>query len=223
LQYEPEVREHSKAILDKIWSSYIVLGPKQTGECQPFSATAKSVTPSSLRIESDDVSFSADFVIGEWPHSYAIRPRIHFSLERNFDNPFRVPPGKGRGVVFKELWLEGIGATPWGREAPQPVVPVRCLFPTFYDERLPRDVALLDLPVPLDEDLHDLASELRGIPRSNSAGIVRMLYLSASTITTAGFGDIVPLTTRARGLVTTESIVGVVLIGLFLNAIAKRV
>jgi hypothetical protein len=50
----------------------------------------------------------------------------------------------------------------------------------------------------------------------------RMLYFSAVTITTLGFGDIVPVTTESRLLVTAEAVAGVVFIGLFLNAIARR-
>jgi hypothetical protein len=48
----------------------------------------------------------------------------------------------------------------------------------------------------------------------------RMFYLSAVTITTVGYGDIVPLTTSARLLVSIEAILGIVLIGLFLNALS---
>ena len=50
----------------------------------------------------------------------------------------------------------------------------------------------------------------------------RMLYLSAITTTTVGYGDIVPITARARLLTISESILGVVLAGLFLNSIAAR-
>lgn len=49
---------------------------------------------------------------------------------------------------------------------------------------------------------------------------VRTLYLSAVTITTVGYGDIVPLTDLARAAVATEAITGIILIGLFLNALA---
>jgi hypothetical protein len=49
----------------------------------------------------------------------------------------------------------------------------------------------------------------------------RSLYLSAVTITTLGFGDVVPVTTRARLLVGTEAVAGVVIAGLFLNAIGR--
>ena len=44
-----------------------------------------------------------------------------------------------------------------------------------------------------------------------------MFYLSAATITTLGYGDIVPITTTARMWVAVEAILGVVTIGLFLT------
>ncbi|MGL1861449.1 MAG: potassium channel family protein [Pseudodesulfovibrio sp.] len=50
----------------------------------------------------------------------------------------------------------------------------------------------------------------------------RMLYFSAVTITTLGFGDIVPISDKNRRLVTLESILGAVFIGLFLNALANK-
>jgi hypothetical protein len=51
---------------------------------------------------------------------------------------------------------------------------------------------------------------------------IRMLYFSAVTITTIGYGDIVPITGRARGLVTFEAFIGAVLIGLFLQSLAPN-
>jgi len=50
----------------------------------------------------------------------------------------------------------------------------------------------------------------------------RMFYLSTATITTTGYGDIVPLTDLARGMVALESILGIVLIGLFINSFFRR-
>ncbi|MBK8208683.1 MAG: two pore domain potassium channel family protein [Rhodospirillales bacterium] len=49
-----------------------------------------------------------------------------------------------------------------------------------------------------------------------------MLYFSSIVITTVGFGDIVPMTALARGIVAFEAVLGVILAGLFLNAIAYR-
>jgi hypothetical protein len=51
---------------------------------------------------------------------------------------------------------------------------------------------------------------------------LRAAYLSAVTITTLGFGDVVPVSDGARLLVASEAVVGVVLAGLFLNAVARR-
>ena len=49
---------------------------------------------------------------------------------------------------------------------------------------------------------------------------LRMLYFSAVTITTLGFGDIAPISTKARMLVMLESVLGIILIGLFFNSLA---
>lgn len=45
------------------------------------------------------------------------------------------------------------------------------------------------------------------------------MYFSAITVTTTGFGDITPINSFTRGLVMVESIVGVVMAGLFLNSL----
>ncbi len=49
-----------------------------------------------------------------------------------------------------------------------------------------------------------------------------MLYLSAVTITTLGFGDIVPITKWARLSVGFEAVWGVFVIGLFLNSLSRE-
>ena len=76
------------------------------------------------------------------------------------------------------------------------------------------------------EDLKERFRELRDEDEGRSTGRTRdtfarrTLYLSAVTITTVGYGDIVPLTDLARAAVATEAITGIILIGLFLNALA---
>lgn len=61
-----------------------------------------------------------------------------------------------------------------------------------------------------------------GDPCALSGFFGRMVYFSATTITTVGFGDIVPLSGLARLVVAIEAVSGWVLAGLFLNAIAWR-
>lgn len=51
---------------------------------------------------------------------------------------------------------------------------------------------------------------------------IRMLYFSTVTHTTLGYGDIVPINTVARSLVAFQSILGIVVMGLFLNSIARN-
>lgn len=50
---------------------------------------------------------------------------------------------------------------------------------------------------------------------------VQSIYFSIVTITTLGYGDITPQTELARALTAFESILGIILIGLFLNAVAR--
>jgi hypothetical protein len=70
--------------------------------------------------------------------------------------------------------------------------------------------------------LFDYYFGVRGQPERFSGNFGRMLYFSAVVITTLGLGDIVPLTDRARGLVAGEVVLGIVFVGLFINAAASR-
>jgi voltage-gated potassium channel Kch len=78
----------------------------------------------------------------------------------------------------------------------------------------------------IDKNLNDKLNELqyisKGFPVSFSDNYWRMFYFSTITVTTLGYGDIVPLTNKARLIVSTEAVLGVVVIGLFLNSLSKR-
>jgi Ion channel len=63
---------------------------------------------------------------------------------------------------------------------------------------------------------------LNGDPTQISQSFLRMLYFSVIVITTVGFGDIIPMTTAARSWVAVEAITGIMLAGLFINALAYR-
>jgi hypothetical protein len=69
-------------------------------------------------------------------------------------------------------------------------------------------------------ELAGLIEEMRGWPSPATAEFaVRMFHLSATTITTTGYGDIVPLTSVARILTGSEALVGTVLLGLFIYSL----
>lgn len=63
--------------------------------------------------------------------------------------------------------------------------------------------------------------EVSGLIPEGWDSLPTMIYFSAVTTTTLGFGDIVPITTVARMTVAVQTIMGLVLVGLFLNAIAQ--
>jgi hypothetical protein len=81
----------------------------------------------------------------------------------------------------------------------------------------------ISIPEKLNADLIYFANALIGFPSKTTGNFYRMLYFSTITITTVGFGDIVPLTTRARLLVGLEAFLGVLIIGLFLNSLANKI
>lgn len=57
---------------------------------------------------------------------------------------------------------------------------------------------------------------------NNLSNYLNSLYFSTITITTLGFGDVYPIDSVAKILVIVESLLGILLIGFFLNAIAFR-
>jgi Ion channel len=78
------------------------------------------------------------------------------------------------------------------------------------------------LPFTVRQRIDAFRAASAGFPSAASGSFPRMLYFSAITITTVGYGDILPITPLARALVASEAVIGVVLIGLFLNALANE-
>ena len=72
----------------------------------------------------------------------------------------------------------------------------------------------------LQERITSLKDSFDGFPARSSGAFGRLLYFSAVTQTTLGFGDIVPISDRTRLLVGIQSVLGIILIGLFLNSLA---
>lgn len=62
-------------------------------------------------------------------------------------------------------------------------------------------------------DRHDIGYEQRGTLNN----FQRAFYYSVATITTLGYGDIIPITDTARRLAGLETILGIIVIGLFLG------
>lgn len=84
------------------------------------------------------------------------------------------------------------------------------------------ECSLTILPDSLSKKLIAYSNALNGFPSYSRGNFERMFYLSAITITTVGYGDIVPITSKARLLISIEEIWGIILIGLFLNSLANK-
>jgi len=85
---------------------------------------------------------------------------------------------------------------------------------------------IIDGKITVTEDvfgpLQDYVTARTGRPVPVKGGFGRFLYFSAATITTVGYGDIVPASDAARLTAASESVLGIVLAGLFINAVALR-
>lgn len=79
----------------------------------------------------------------------------------------------------------------------------------------------LALPVELQDRITSLKNSYDGFPARSTGTFGRLLYFSAVTQTTLGFGDIVPISDRTRLAVGFQSVLGIVFIGLFLNSLAQ--
>lgn len=80
----------------------------------------------------------------------------------------------------------------------------------------------LEFPFEILKNIETFQKNLKGFPSSLSGTFLRMLYLSMVTITTLGYGDIVPLTNFARMFIGIESITGIVMIGWFATVLLNK-
>jgi hypothetical protein len=85
-----------------------------------------------------------------------------------------------------------------------------------------KNLPLLELSSNEEQKLSQFFDGISGDATAISGAYWRMLYFSSMVITTVGFGDIVPITPMARGVVAFQAVLGIILAGLFLNAVAYR-
>ncbi|SJZ95850.1 Ion channel [Cetobacterium ceti] len=60
------------------------------------------------------------------------------------------------------------------------------------------------------------------LPADEDYNFITFMYFSSITMTTLGYGDILPVTSLARGLASIQTILGIVIIGFFLNSVASK-
>jgi hypothetical protein len=77
------------------------------------------------------------------------------------------------------------------------------------------------VPEPLYARMVAFKRATEGNPSDIPGSLGRMLYLSIVTMNTLGYGDILPLTARARFFTGLESFLGIVVLGLFVSNAAR--
>ena len=93
----------------------------------------------------------------------------------------------------------------------------------FFRHRSLTNDSIIGISSELNSKIINFRNSMNGFPSYSSGNLGRMLYLSAITITTVGFGDIVPITETSRFFVGLEAVLGIIVIGLFLNAISNKI
>jgi hypothetical protein len=173
-----------------------------------------------LQAEHGSIQFKVRYtLLHEHPPYYAehISRKISFDLRSNIST-FNQETGEWTDVTRLTIEEPPFNLAPPGRILfPfQPPGLLRLL------HGLPDEFVWLPTPRSLTKRIVGFDAATRGFPSGISGGFGRMLYLSAATITTLGYGDIVPLSPITRALVASEAVLGVVLIGLFLNSLAHE-
>jgi hypothetical protein len=186
------------------------------------------------RLDTDSIGVSG----ADSENGSTIKFKMHASLNK------QTP--KGDTVMYLEIPVSFAGergrvvrASGYNRSYPNNVRPTQGTFTKGPDERVATEKELygtifmsygesivLDEVIVLSEyasrQIDDFLSGIKGNPGAESGSLGRMFYFSSIVITTVGFGDILPLSPLARGLVAAEALLGIIVGGFFLNAVAHR-
>jgi hypothetical protein len=182
------------------------------------------VPPESVSV---DNSGNLTFAIAGYGRSNSSAPPIDYFIEtvtlsHILHYQIGSTPYYSNGVFYKGYTASLASAYgAYGESQP----PLDILLPdTDGGSALSATSSILYVPSSSTSDIDHLLTASQGDPKGTSwpQFYIKMCYFSAVTITTLGFGDITPVTSLARALTGLLAVSGVVLIGLFLNAVAQK-
>jgi len=93
--------------------------------------------------------------------------------------------------------------------------------PKGAEEKVIATFLRLDVTEDVFERVRAFQSGAAGFPNKVPGGFGRMLYLSVVTVSTLGYGDIVPLTWQTRLFTGIEATLGIILLGLFVSSMVS--
>ena len=219
LRLEPSTRnekqralDHLTPILARVSGRHV---PHRAGDGVYFDPMTVQATTLSQPPSATEGTLLMSVLVGV-PHPKIVQD-VWFEIETA---SFSLTPGRNGSyeAVFAVRQTGPGGGVETADEFPLPRLIAPATFPklgTPFGE-------FLVVPQTIEEELEKIARASEGDPSAAPDRFVRMLYLSASTLTTLGIGDIQPVTPLARVAVTAEAVIGLVLVGLFLNALASK-
>lgn len=229
VKYEPTLNSDADKVLmslrDAVVSDYQVVRGTSVLEAQGWVGDVRDLRFGDLQPDVHWIGFRVyyDLTRGS-PQAQVTNASVDFRMDmpgaaiREF-----LPSGD---VEYRQVTVvppTGVNGSPGpaGSALPFPVLGAADLF--FAKSRLGQAApGVLALPQPVDDAMVGFWRAAQGSPSAVSNEFVRFLYLSAMTVTTVGYGDIVPLTDRARAATALEAVYGVVVAGIFLASLATQ-
>jgi hypothetical protein len=203
-----------------------LLPTKVYGGTDVVPAAARQVVIVASQVTDEGVSFSAEVLVqdvlakGIDPNTRFISYAGHLKFPTWRDDvPVECAAQDADGSRMWTLPIELRNIHPIGGKGTGSSPPLENLFGSqdILDQSI--DVPLLNCA---EEHLWDLAKVAQGNPLTAPGSYWRMFYFSATTMTTLGPGDIVPVRDLSRFVVGAEAIYGVVMVGLFLWSLTNR-
>jgi Ion channel len=228
VKYEPALNNDADKVLmslrDAVVSDYQVVRGTSVLQAQGWVGDVRDLRFGDLQPDVQWISFRVyyDLTRGSPP------AQVVASVDFRMDMPgaaFQEFPPSG-AVEYRQVTVvppSGVSGSP-GPTASALPIPVLGAADLFFGKPILGQLApgVLALPQPVDDAIVGYWRAAQGSPSAASNEFVRFLYLSAMTITTVGYGDIVPLTDLARAATALEAVFGVVVAGIFLASLAPR-
>lgn len=224
--HEPAHTEHRLAVVTGL-NEFLQERVNDSPRAVPFPGTSLSICPQDMFF--DDIRPSAldDPFDGQYQ---SLQATLYVSIydemwSRIGHIPFIVSLAVDRDRAPTDYFLARVSETTLGSEFVNDAVTDfarRYVTSVMSDSLLGHSLCRIWVSRAVDDAAHSHALSAQGYSFFDEHAMSRALYFSVVTITTLGYGDIIPLTDKARTLVATEAFLGVLTVGLFLTALADR-